>query len=73
MDVKKSEIFEQFLTNLKSPKSVRTDSGEVEQHNLLELKKATEWSLSMLDDLEAEAAGRRRGIIVGQIRNIDHM
>lgn len=74
MDVtKKTEIIEQFLADMASPKSVRTDSGEVEQHDLLARKKAIEWGFAMSDEIEAEAAGRRRGIVVGQIRNIDHM
>lgn len=73
MDVtRKREIIEQFVGDLNSPRSVRTDSGEVEQHDLAARRKAIDWALEKMDELDAEESGRKRGLIVGQIRNVDH-
>lgn len=69
----KRELIEKVIGDITSPKSVRTDSGEVEQHDIEKQRKAVEWAISRLDDLEAEEAGNKRGIILGQIRNVDHM
>lgn len=69
----KRELIEKVIGDITSPKSVRTDSGEVEQHDIEKQRKAVEWAISKLDDLEAEEAGKKRGIILGQIRNVDHM
>ena len=68
----KRELIEKVIGDITSPKSVRTDSGEVEQHDIEKQRKAVEWAISRLDDLEAEEAGKKRGIILGQIRNVDH-
>lgn len=67
----KRELVETVIGDITSPKSVRTDSGEVEQHDIEKQRKAVEWALGRLEDLEAEEAGRKRGIILGQIRNVD--
>lgn len=68
----KKELVETVIGDITSPKSVRTDSGEVEQHDIEKQRKAVEWAISKLDDLEMEEAGKRRGIILGEIRNVDH-
>ncbi len=67
------ELIETVIGDLSAPKSVRTDSGEVEQHDLVAKKKVVDWALEKLDDLDAEENGKRRGIIIGQIRNVDSM
>lgn len=68
----KRELIEKVIGDITSPKSVRTDSGEVEQHDLVAKKKVVDWALEKLADLEAEEHGRRRGLAIGQIRNVDH-
>jgi hypothetical protein len=68
----KKELVETVIGDITSPKSVRTDSGEVEQHDIEKQRKAVEWAISKLDDLDAAENGKPRGIILGQIRNVDH-
>lgn len=66
----KREIVEQIVSDLSTPKSVRTDSGEVEQHDILAKKKVAEWAMQELEAIDLEENGKR-GIILGQIRNVD--
>ena len=42
----KRELIEKVIGDITSPKSVRTDSGEVEQHDIEKQRKAVEWALS---------------------------